>query len=354
MSTLFGSLSCVGVYFLALVLFQTQEAALWTVGLTLANQLLYVQSRIGMLDTFMYAFLIWALVAFCATWLPAQKRWKSSTLFRWTGALLGYTIACKWFGVVAWGACVILFVGIRLIQQTHFQSKSPTEQSWQPKHLWRDISWLEFGLSFGLIPAVCYFSTFIPYLFLQDGLTHSPLDWWDMQFRMFDGQLRVITHHPYMSDWTGWPLMLRPIWYAFEAELGDPNYVRGVLLLGNPIIMWIGLLALIPCLVDGIRRQSRQGFLIVFFYSAFYFCWSLIPRKISFYYYYYPAGMMLSFALAYVFFQWKPFRAQKLQIGKWIFLGTACILFLYFFPVLAGFKIPANSFRQWMWFQSWI
>jgi dolichyl-phosphate-mannose--protein O-mannosyl transferase len=29
-------------------------------------------------------------------------------------------------------------------------------------------------------------------------------------------------------------------------------------------------------------------------------------------------------------------------------------LFVYFYPVLSGLRIPAGSFSQWMWFSTWI
>lgn len=354
MSTIFGSMTCVGMYFLALVLFRSQEAALWATALTLANQLLYVQSRIGMLDTFMMAFLIWALTAFVATWLPNRERWQNKTLLRSMGALLGLTIACKWFGFVAWGACLILFLGIRLIQRFLPNPDKEQAESWHPKDLWKDVSWLEFGLSFVLIPAVFYFSTFIPYLFIQDGNPHSPLDWIGMQFTMYDGQLRVITNHPYNSSWKGWALMLRPIWYAFEPELGDPSQVRGVLLLGNPLIMWVGLAALVVCLVDGIVKRRLTGFLAAYFWCAFYLCWSIIPRKIAFYYYYYPAGMMLTIALTHVFFSRQALAPKEIRTVRNVFLGACIGLFIYFFPILAGFKIPSDGFKTWTWFSTWI
>jgi dolichyl-phosphate-mannose--protein O-mannosyl transferase len=84
----------------------------------------------------------------------------------------------------------------------------------------------------------------------------------------------------------------------------------------------------------------------------------VIPRKIAFYYYYYPAGMMLSFALGYVFYSSEPGPIQKwireMPWTRWAYLGAACGMFIYFFPILAALKIPLQSFRQWMWFVSWI
>ncbi len=377
MSTIFGAMTCVGVFFLAWILFQSEEAALWVVGITLANQLLYVQSRIGMLDTFMFAFLIWAMVGFCATWLPATaplppgtkpvkgqvpvaiKRWKNSTLLGIAGVGFGYATACKWFGVVPWAACVGLILWIRFMQYSGASPRAKSDQEWYQPRLWNDVKWSTFLVTLVGIPLLCYFSTFIPYLFIHDGPggtmgSHSPLEWWEMQFKMYDGQLRVVSSHPYMSQWLDWPLLTRPIWYAFEKEPGDPNSVRGVLLLGNPLMMWTGLLALAVCAWEGIKKRKTAPFLISFFYAAFYGCWVAIPRKIAFYYYYYPAGMMLSFALAYVFYSATEPALQVLKKAKWLYMGAAIGIFVYFFPILAAFKIPAEAFRNWMWFRSWI
>jgi dolichyl-phosphate-mannose-protein mannosyltransferase len=122
--------------------------------------------------------------------------------------------------------------------------------------------------------------------------------------------------------------------------------------------MWTGLLALLGCLWGWIQLRQRQAFLILYFFAIFYFSWALIPRKIEFYYYYYPAGMVLSLALAYCFYHpevRKRFRTEKpLQWIKWSYLGIAIALFAYFFPILAALQIPLDSFRRWMWFNSWI
>ena len=49
------------------LLFVMAATALWLALLTFVNHLLYVQARIGMLDTFMFAFIAWGLAAFTAT-----------------------------------------------------------------------------------------------------------------------------------------------------------------------------------------------------------------------------------------------------------------------------------------------
>jgi dolichyl-phosphate-mannose--protein O-mannosyl transferase len=118
--------------------------------------------------------------------------------------------------------------------------------------------------------------------------------------------------------------------------------------------MWTGLLAILKCAWDFIVHRNRIAFFITFFYAVFLGCWIVIPRKIAFYYYYYPAGMMLSFALAYLFYSERHKKVLEMDWVKWVFLGASFGLFIYFFPILAGLRIPANSFQNWMWFRSWI
>jgi dolichyl-phosphate-mannose--protein O-mannosyl transferase len=126
--------------------------------------------------------------------------------------------------------------------------------------------------------------------------------------------------------------------------------------------MWGGLIALLVCAWGFVRDRSREGFLILCFYLGLFGSWVLIPRKVSFYYYYYPAGMVLSLALAYVFFfmgRQKVKGEVKDQIkamrwARWVFLGLTFALFVYFFPILSAMQLPANEFRRFMWFPSWI
>ena len=192
---------------------------------------------------------------------------------------------------------------------------------------------MDWGLWLVIVPLAAYFLTFIPYFIIQQPPVGF-FDLFDMQRKMYDGQLRVVTSHPYMSQWQDWPLLKRPIWYAFDKEGAQSEWVRGVLLLGNPIVMWSGVAALFACLWGWLETRGRDAFLILVFYAAFYGSWILIPRKIAFYYYYYPAGMMLSLALAYVFYHGERNLPifERFKWARWGFLAASLLMFIYFFP----------------------
>lgn len=351
MSTIFGALTLVGMYLWAFAVFRDEKLALWAALLTLFNQLLYVQARIGMLDTFMFAFLVYALAAFCATWSPMPAATTRKLLY-FSGAMIGLTVACKWFGIIPWALFVFLVITVQVLRGWGTTFARPTALDWFRQDLWQGIRLIDWVLALLVIPLFFYYLTFIPFLF-QSGVKRGL---WDilvvMQQKMWDGQSRVVSSHPYMSHWLDWATLKRPIWYAFDKEGEKQELVRGVLLLGNPLIMWSGLVAMVSCLWGWLVERRRDAFLIVAIYFALYFSWALIPRKVSFYYYYYPAGMTLSLALAYVFARAE--EAAEKKWLRWVFLTAALGVFIYFFPILSALKINGDKFRQWMWFTSWI
>lgn len=360
MSTVFGSITLVGMFFWGLALFRDEKLALWIALLTLVNQLLYVQARIAMLDTFMFAFMVWAFAAFTDTWRDDISEARVRKRLLAAGVLFGLSAACKWYGLMGLLTCVGMIALVYVFRGwgVVFQSKAPAPSvplkstDWYSPKLWGGITFQDWLMYLGLIPALVYFATFLPYAFFHEGV---PI-WKFISFQadMYGDQLRVVGTHPYMSQWKDWPLMSRPIWYAFDQD--GAGIHRCVLLLGNPLIMWGGLLALVACAYGVVRDRSREGFLVLFFYLGLFASWMIIPRKVSFYYYYYPAGMVLSMSMAYLFFCWD--RRKKAAGGKpiarWVVLGLAAALFIYFFPILSGMKVQGDDFRQYMWSNRWI
>ena len=334
MSSLFGSLTLVGIWFWARTLLQSEKGALWVAAITLCNQLLYVQSRIGMLDTFMFGFLTWALATLTSLWLREENSSSLKRKLNFLGVMLGLAIACKWFAGVAWLG-VISLLGLRSKRLSKQVSVS-------------FLAWTVIGL-----PVLTYFLTFIPYFFVKSPI-HSLADLFRLQRDMYSSQLRVVTQHPYMSGWVDWPLLNRPIWYAFDKEGVREEWVRGVLLLGNPIVMISGLIAIAACFWDWVEKRRQDSFLIVYFWVLFYGSWVLIPRKISFYYYYYPAGMILGLALGRIFFPLEDPERKDIRALRALLLFSSAAIFIYFYPILSALLIPTDSFRKWMWLPTWI
>ena len=345
MSAVFGALTLAGMYVWALVLLEDVVLALFVAALTLVNGLLYVQARIAMLDTFMMAFLTWGMAALTAVW---QRRIALMWRRRWLwgfGVMMGLATACKWFGLVPLLAFAVVVVVCHVLAHWGTRMEPVGPDDWYHPQLWHGFRWPHWAIALGVIPMVVYGAIFGGFLMSL----HPPqsfADLWTAQAQMYDEQLRVTQLHPYMSSWLSWPWLARPNWYAFESDPAVPGITRGVLMMGNPWVMWGGMGALGVCLWQWLHQRRRDAFLVVFFFASFYLCWGVIPRHVTFYYYYYPAGMVLSLAWAVAL---RPY--PKL---RWLALGLAVALFCYFLPILSGMPIPSGAFSRWMWFPSWV
>lgn len=326
MSTLAGSATVAGVFALTWLLTRRTRAAVISALLALLGFTVYVQARIAMLDTFMLAFLIWGIVL-----LAASRR--DGSLARWSGgaALLGLATACKWAAAPYVGAAMLTFAMMK--------RERPTR--------WPGIGLARGVLLLGVISAGAYLLTFAPaFFYASEPLTLARLlpFQWDMYLR----QTEKLPHHTYQSDWWTWPLLIRPIWYLYEPVDGAQ---RGIILLGNPAVMWGGLAAVAACywgwVKTGAARLLAPAVLWTFAVAIF----AIIPKSLGFYYYYYPASVFLSVALAVAMDHWRD------RLGWWdeAYLLLAFALTLYFLPVLTAAPLAhAAAFHRWTWFASWV
>jgi len=165
---------------------------------------------------------------------------------------------------------------------------------------------------------------------------------------MYALQTQVLAKHTYQSDWWSWPLMIRPIWYFYEWDQGAQ---RGVLLIGNPVIMWGGLLAVLACLWAGFREKAVRPLAVALLWIASLAIYVVIPKSIGFYYYYHLSGIFLCLALAVAFHHFDRGRGKGRE--EW-FLFAALVAFVYFYPILAASPLKNDQgFTYWMWFNSW-
>ncbi len=334
-AVLAGAATWAGVYALSWALWRNRMAAWLGVLLSAFNFLLYVQGRIAMLDTFMMAFLIWGFAA--SVQILQTQSWESHQNQKWLkifGLTFGAAIACKWAALFPY-ALLTAWIGLDRLAKASNKIRE----------------FRQLAISLVLIPAAVYFVTFLPYLLYQT----PNYDFWSLfslQKEMYLGQKRVVNSHPYLSDWMGWLWLQRPIWYAFDKEGED--WVRGVFLVGNPLLMIGGLPLLVWTAWRALKKTDFQSRWLIAIYASVFLIWAILPRKVTFYYYYYPAGMVLTLIWVQAWTYCRS-KLQKSAIPLAIFLvAVSAGLFVYFFPILSAQKIPAESFRQFMWSDRWI
>jgi len=182
-------------------------------------------------------------------------------------------------------------------------------------------------LVFSLIaaPLIVYTLAFIPVL----RSTHTPFSLAEVvriQLAMGTMSKQVLGNRALYSAWYRWPFQTTPMrGYSY--------------LLGNPAVMWMGLLAIAVCIARLWKRITLPEGLVVLLYSTSLLQWAVIPRKITFYYYYFPAAMFLSVAIAIALSrgQHVSFRGVRVSV---ILVLAALIVFVYCYQQMAHLSPP--------------
>jgi dolichyl-phosphate-mannose--protein O-mannosyl transferase len=336
---LFGSLAIVAIYLCGLTLFARQEPAIASAMLAFFNQMLFVQSRIAMLDIFALTFGLFATAAF----MQGFRRERPQLCFALAGLCFGLSTACKWSGLFALAVCIVIVAAIRLMQGWRTAFADANTSDWYRPGLWPDFRYYHFAGCFLLIPALVYLAVFVPlYGF-------SLADIVEAQRRIFsDNTTTAIAGHTYMSAWPSWPLLVRPVWYLFD-KIGDDR-VAAVVFLGNPLVLWPALPALAVCLRDWVVARRLDAFLILAFYFGPWLAWAMLPRTLGFLYYYLPSATVASLALVYVLT-----RGISPRWLLWAFVAIAFAGFTAMLPISAAFLgTSMETFNRLMLFERWI
>ena len=141
--------------------------------------------------------------------------------------------------------------------------------------------------------------------------------------------------------------MYRPIWYLYEPADGAQ---RGVLLIGNLVVLYGGLIAVLACLYGWWRDRSAALLAAAGLWIGSYGVWAAIPKSIGFFYYYYLPSIFLCIALTVALDHFK--RGKRWD--EWV-LVVVLGFFVLFYPVLSAAPLAGpNAFHFWTWFPSWV
>lgn len=340
-SALAGTATVLAVFMIVWLMLGRLRPAVMAALVTLLDFMVYVQARIAMLDGFMAAFLLLGIAALLWSMRARRNAWPGWLL---GSVLLGLATACKWNAGpwVAFAALAFIAVRLRDADLNLAAALSGKDQ----RH-WRGLPAVPAVLALGVASVATYALTYLPAFFYhRDPLTLGGFI--DFQREMYAAQTQVLPHHTYQSNWWSWPLLVRPIWYLYERVDGAQ---RGILMIGNPAVMWGGLVAVLACLWAGFRGRSPHALAAAGLWIASYAMWSVIPKSLGFFYYYHVPAIFLSVAIAVAFDHWR----ARLRYWDESFVVLALALAIYFWPILSGAALSGpGAFHHWMWFGSWI
>ena len=197
---------------------------------------------------------------------------------------------------------------------------------------------------FILLPPLVYLASYIPMFTSGHGFDIFI----GVQKQMWWYHTRLEAEHPFTSPWWSWPILLRPIW-VYAGGVVD-NVVSNIYIMGNPIVFWGGLIAVLVCVYLVIKNFSLKNewakkiALIVFSYAIFFVPWAASPR-IMFLYHYLPSIPFLAILLGFILAKYK-------KVRLWFF-SLAMVAFIYFLPRYTGITVPVWLDESYHWFKTW-
>lgn len=310
-----------------------------TAGLLVASGFhLFVHSRIAMLDIFMVAGL-----AVCWWQIAAAMREPETGRLRLAiaGIALGLALAAKWNAIAIAALPGLGFLALRI---SAGRRRLLLSRRGAPVP---GITLLEAFVWLGLVPLVVYWGTFIPaYGFEKDGIAQGII----VHHReMLSLQTQLLKEHPYQSNWQDWVINWRAIWYLYEPIDGAQ---RGVMLVGNPLTMLVGLPAVAWCAWRGIvcRRHAHAAVALLYVISLGF--WVVAAKPVQFYYHYFLPSMFLLVALALALNDLRNAGWRKTSL---LTIAASLALFAWFFPILSALPLSdPDSYAVWTWLDSWV
>ncbi|WP_305095607.1 phospholipid carrier-dependent glycosyltransferase [Croceibacterium aestuarii] len=305
--------------------------------------MLLVQSRIAMLDVFMVSFVLIALWALAGA---VRENETGRRRLAVAGMCLGLAMAAKWNAVPL---AVLPGLAFVLVRARAAGWRVVTSHRGAPV---AGISTAEAFLWLGVVPLLAYAACYVPGLwFAAHGYTLAPFapgGIVELHRHMLELQTEQLPPHTYQSRWYQWVFDWRPIWYLYEKVDGAQ---RGVLMIGNPLTMLLGLPALVWAGWQGIARRGCDAMAVFVLYAVALGMWILADKPVQFYYHYLLPGTFLLAALALALDEFWKRGKRRLPLTV---LTLSGLLFAYFFPILTAAALPGEmSFLDYAWLVSW-
>lgn len=339
MPLLCGTLVLVIIYLFALQLFHQRKISLIAAFLLTfdfmhfsINRYALIEPEVTLFICLEYYFLYQYILANSALNFKSASR---NMLY--VGICLGLGLACKWtalFTLIPIGIIILLGI-IR-----------------KPKLL-NLPSLFTYTLSIIIIPTLIYILSFVPYSIVTQQTSLFNLFINAQKFMFWFHSVGINKIHSMLqgSQWWSWPLIINPM-NIYSLNI-TPRQVISITLMGNPLIWWLGVPALVSIAIYSARQRNTSYYFILLLVLAQLLPFAFISR-ISYVYYFYSVTPFWILAIAASIEVLLKSSTTKLSILIYIYLAAVVGLFVIFYPVLAGVKVDSNYILKYLsWYPNW-
>lgn len=301
----------------------------------------FTSSRIGLLDVFLMVFILAGFGAVLLDRDQARRRlaravaaeiaehgkltdvWGPGRLgVRWwlvlAGVLLGIGMSVKWSGlyavaafgllVVGWDIAARRRVGVKLwVGGGAFRGGLPAFVALVPTAL---VTYVAGWWSWFVTPD-SYMRQWAADEWAANGtverswLPHALNSLWEYHLRMYGFHSGLDSEHTYMSHPLGWLVQWRPTSFYWQSPAPEgetcagERCVQAITSVGNPVIWWLGAIALLVVLWAALRHRDWRAWAIVAGYGATYVPWFLFAHRTIFTFYMIVLVPFVALALTY-------------------------------------------------------
>lgn len=290
------------------------------------------------------------------------------------GVLLGLACGVKWSGLY-----VLAVFGIMTVLWDWWARRRIRERRWLENGLFRDAIPAFFVMVGGAL--VTYVASWSGWFFTSVGYFR---DWadvnghadgnpvlnalrslWHYHAEAYSFHVGLDTPHTYQANPLGWLLQLRPTnFYYREVDYGELGCraftcVAQVNSVGNPVIWWLGSVAVLVCLVAGLVWRDGRALAALAGIAGGYLPWLLYPDRTIFTFYSVIFEPFVVLCLAYAFgLLLGPRDADRdRRLAGGLLVASLLVLIVlvsaFFWPIWTGQLISQSQWHWRMWLPSW-
>ncbi len=318
---------------------------LFVAGLFAMDGAAIVMARTGLLDTILAFF---ALLGFYFLLRDFERHNDSFWRRPWLLAMavaLGAATAVKWSGVYFLAAFCLYVVGRYAIK---------TKDVWLTLH--KAVTTFVITVPLALLTYLASWSGW----FFSDGGYGKDADsnpfiaLWKYHLNAYNFHVNLTSSHPYEASPFTWLFMVRPTSFFYESC--GSGCSTAITAIGNPLIWWVGAVAVIATFLGWVTQRDRTSALVLIGLVGGFVPWLFFSERTVFWFYTIAFEVWVLLAIGLLLKRTVELSDKPERVKRWIwvFVWLCVAVSIFFLPIWWGTEIPYWFWLAHMWLPSWI